>query len=600
MQASTFYRNKLVGVEAELKLLQKKLNRNTLLRLISFLAIFLFLFGLAQLNLYLAITLSVLSVIVFGFLVKNHIYLQQLKKHKQAEANILENELDAINYVFTSFRAGDEYINTQHRFSHDLDLFGNGSLFQMINRSVTQSGELNLAKHLSVEQTIGAEVRKMQQAVQELSENPDLLIYFRSTGSLSGITFEDKKLIHEWRNEPLYIAGKNWINIIRYLFPGFTLLSLLFLIITGAGASVFTSLFVINLMLSGRFYKATTKEHNKLSAFLKVFGRYKDLLAIFERQTFKSEILKKLLVETAQGEHSAANSLEKLTKAGNAFDNRLNLVAGIFLQGLFLYDYHCLVKIEKWRKTYGRHLPVWLQNIAQFDSYVSLATFAYNNSDFVYPEPVDTLVLRAEEMGHPFIPASVRVPNNFELIAKGEFAIITGANMAGKSTFLRTVGINLVLAMSGLPVCAKNFEFTPRKIFSSMRTSDSLNENESYFYAELKRLKQLIDRLKEEEDLFILLDEILKGTNSVDKQKGSQLALEKILKLKGTGIIATHDLALTDMEKSFPNQIKNQCFEIEIEKAKIEFDYKLYDGVTKNMNAMLLMEQMGIIEKPES
>jgi DNA mismatch repair ATPase MutS len=164
-----------------------------------------------------------------------------------------------------------------------------------------------------------------------------------------------------------------------------------------------------------------------------------------------------------------------------------------------------------------------------------------------------------------------------------------------KALFLRTIGANLILAMAGMPVMAEKFSFKPRKIFTSMRTSDNLNENESYFYAELRRLKELIDLLKNGEDIFIMLDEILKGTNSLDKQKGSQLALEKILQLKGTGIIATHDLALTEMEVKHPVEVKNKCFEIEIEKAEILFDYKLYDGVTKNMNAMLLMEQMGIV-----
>ena len=167
--------------------------------------------------------------------------------------------------------------------------------------------------------------------------------------------------------------------------------------------------------------------------------------------------------------------------------------------------------------------------------------------------------------------------------------------MAGKSTFLRTVGINLTFAKAGLPVCAETFKFMPLKLFTSMRTSDSLTENESYFYAELRRLKEIITKLEKEESLFIILDEILKGTNSVDKQNGSFKALEKIIHLNGTGIIATHDLALTSIADKFPDKIKNQCFEIEIDNAKISFDYKLYDGVTQKMNAMLLMEQMGII-----
>ena len=173
--------------------------------------------------------------------------------------------------------------------------------------------------------------------------------------------------------------------------------------------------------------------------------------------------------------------------------------------------------------------------------------------------------------------------------------ILTGPNMAGKSTFLRTVGVNLVLAMTGAPVCARKFLFTPVKLYSSMRTSDSLRKKESYFYAELRRLKILKENLEQKEKILILLDEILKGTNSQDKQIGSKLFINLLIKMEGTGLIATHDVELGKMENEYPDQIRNNCFEAEIIGEQISFDYILRDGITQRMNAAYLMRQMGIV-----
>lgn len=256
-----------------------------------------------------------------------------------------------------------------------------------------------------------------------------------------------------------------------------------------------------------------------------------------------------------------------------------------------------MLRLEKWRKNRGKLFKEWINQLSEYDALISLSTFAFNHPAYVYPGFSDTKILEARQLGHFLIPSNQRVCNDFSISRKGEFIIITGANMAGKSTFLRTATTNLILAMTGAPVCAEHFIFRPMPILSSMRTSDSLNKNESYFYAELKRLKEMLDRLKDKEDLFVILDEILKGTNSIDKQKGSRSALKQILKHNGTGIIATHDLELAKIEKEFPERIRNLCFEIEINKADIAFDYKLRKGITTKMNALLLMQQMGILEE---
>ncbi len=197
-------------------------------------------------------------------------------------------------------------------------------------------------------------------------------------------------------------------------------------------------------------------------------------------------------------------------------------------------------------------------------------------------------------MGHPLIPKKVRIDNDVLFPSKKQFYVITGANMAGKSTYLRTVGVNLVLALSGAPVCAKQFKTSILQPFTSIKTSDSLSNNESYFYAELLRLQRIIEALKTGESYFIILDEILKGTNSKDKEQGSKALVKKLISLNAGGIIATHDLQLAELRKSFPENVKTACFEVDIENDQLVFDYKLREGVSRNLNATFLMEQMGI------
>ena len=595
MRPTEFYKNKLQKEVLVLENVNKQISKNTILRLVFFLGIPGFLFGLAQFSLLIAIILSVSCLIVFGTLIKRHIRLTHKRNFTKAMVEILEAEIDACNHVFSGFKEGNQFRNAAHHFSNDLDLFGPGSLFQMINRTVTESGQNLLAKQLLTEPEDFTPINQLQETIKELSTKSELNLKFRATGTLAKTAKEDKVGLIEWINSKSFIQRHGGLKILRYLLPGCTLVSLFVLIFTAKLGAIFTSLFVLNLILVGFFTKRIGKEHNQVSTFYTKLKNYTALLNTIEKESFDSELLADLVTRFKSNGNNASSAIAKLTKAVNNFDSRLNLIAAVILEGLFLWDFHCLVNIERWKKNYGPRLIEWMDGVAEMDAYLSMATFAFNNPNNTYPTENNGYILKASQVGHPFITESVRVCNDFFIKSKGDFIIVTGANMAGKSTFLRTIGVNLIIARSGMPVCATNFEFKPTKLFTSMRTSDSLTENESYFFAELKRLKELIDMLEQGEELFIMLDEILKGTNSVDKQKGSKMALEKILQLKGTGIIATHDLALTEIEKDYPDKVKNHCFEIEIDNAKIDFDYKLYQGVTKNMNAMLLMEQMGIV-----
>jgi DNA mismatch repair ATPase MutS len=325
--------------------------------------------------------------------------------------------------------------------------------------------------------------------------------------------------------------------------------------------------------------------------------KYSGLLLTIEKETFNSPQMVNLK-GTLEGKGGLpSEATKKLSAILDAFEARNNMLMGFLLNFLFLWDIIQVMRTEKWQALHKEDLPKWLEVLAETDAICSLANFNFNHPGSVFPVINDDgALLTAKSLGHPLVPPDSRVDNPANIPGWKHFTIITGANMAGKSTFLRTVGVNLVLAMAGSAVIAEEMTFQPAGLVTSIRTRDSLQKSESYFYAELKRLKYIIDRLHEGEKLIILLDEILKGTNSRDKQSGSRALLEKLLRYNASGLVATHDLALGELEKEYPDHITNKSFEVVIENDLLVFDYKLKDGIARQMNATFLMRKMGITD----
>ena len=286
--------------------------------------------------------------------------------------------------------------------------------------------------------------------------------------------------------------------------------------------------------------------------------------------------------------------MKDFSKALDAFDQRNNMLFGFFANGLLLWDLKQSFRIEKWITNYARNVEEWFDVIAFFDAQNSLANYVFNSPNYSFPSinNNDTEIINAENLGHPLLKTLDRIDNNFS-ITKNDFFIITGANMAGKSTFLRTISLSIVMANIGLPICATKSNYNPIKLITSMRNSDSLIDNESYFFSELKRLKFIVDQVKTD-NYFIILDEILKGTNSKDKAIGSKKFVEQLVSSNATGIIATHDLSLCTIEEEL-KQVKNYYFDAEIKDNELYFDYLFKKGVCKNMNASFLLKKMKII-----
>ncbi|MFB6257685.1 MAG: DNA mismatch repair protein, partial [Flavobacteriales bacterium] len=299
-------------------------------------------------------------------------------------------------------------------------------------------------------------------------------------------------------------------------------------------------------------------------------------------------------LRTSDG-RSASEAIRQLDRILEAFEARSNPFVGIGLNLFLLWNIQCYERLRQWNVRHGEQLAEWTEVVAELDSLSSLSSIAADHPSFVFPEPhAEGQVLEGEALGHPLIPDEERVDNDMTIPSTGHIKIVTGANMAGKSTFLRTIGVNWILAKAGTAVCARRMGFRPLSLFSSMRTSDDLAEHESFFYAELKRLRMIVDELEQGNELLILLDEILQGTNSEDKKQGSRRFLERILEYPVAGIIATHDLDLTQMEGTHPGAIENLCFETELHEGRSFFDHLLRKGVCRNMNASALMERMGI------
>ena len=534
----------------------------------------------------------VLSIILFLFFMKYHNRLFMQKRYCELLIKNAEDELKGIDYDFSAFDGAPEKADGDHSYSLDLDLFGNRSFFQSINRTVTAFGKNKLADSLLDTYEKKEEITAQQEGVKELSSDFEILKHFRVTGQMSEIEDLDIHYFSQQFMQTKSFAKSIWkyfIYIIPIAFAVITVLYVLDLIPLSVVGLCWTVAFSLSLVP----LKDIKEKMALFEKKIEVLQTYSNLLSIIEKGQFSSDLLKELQNKINK-EHSASLAIHQLKSYSNNLDQSFNVLGLILLNPVFFWNIYYAIRIENWILQHKDNVAIWLKVLGRFDSLVSFATYAYNHPDYTYPEVSDRFVFDGKDLGHPLLNRAVCVRNDVSIDRNPFFLVVTGANMAGKSTYLRTIGINLTLACAGVPVCASSLKFYPFKLVTNLRTSDSLTDNESYFFAELKRLKMIIDRLQSGEQLFIILDEILKGTNSEDKQKGSIALMKQLVSLEGNGIIATHDLVLGNLEKEFSDAIKNYRFEADIKDEQLSFTYKIREGVAQNMNASFLMKKMGI------
>jgi hypothetical protein len=594
-------RSNYIELMLSFNLLEKKEEKR--LVIISLARFFTFILGLVitwkifTLNALPGIFAGLIFVTLFLYLLKAFSNHSERKMFFGHLARINKNESEALSGNQSAFGTGEIYIDRRHDYSYDIDLFGNSSLFQYLNRTVTEYGSDILAKWLSDPLTLSANILQRQQAVRELAKKDKWRQEFLASGMTTFLGGRQISELVAWLQEQTQTGPSKFKKAALYILPGATLLSLL-LVATGfLQYQAFIFLFLVNLFYIASGLKETNRIHSALSKKYEFLSSFNGLLLAFEKEPFESPILNNIKQSISGDTTSAAKSVRKLGSLIKAFDNRINVIVGFLLNGLLLWDFQCVNRLEKWKSANRDLFPLWLELIGEADAFVSLGNYEFNNPDFAYPSlSVNGSVFFARNLGHQLIDEEKRVCNDFLLGKKGTVCIISGANMSGKSTFLRTVAVNYILAMAGAPVCATEMEFLPGLLFTSMRTTDSLSEHESYFYAELRRLNLVKTKIEAGDPVFFILDEILKGTNSADKSTGSKLFLQRIIERGGTGLLATHDTSLGEMENEYPWAIINKCFEIEIVGDNISFDYRIHDGITKKMNAVFLMKQMGILD----
>lgn len=595
MNPENHYTERLSLTKGQLQQVKKQIFRISMLRLTLFIA------GVAGIYFFfsqtpLLIVCICLTFLPFFILVKVHNRLFIRKEWLETQARIIQEELQALSGDYSSFEDGKEYVNPEHPYSFDLDIFGRRSLFQSINRTCTFFGKVRLAKWLQNHLHEKTSIEKRQEMVREISEHTLFREQFRVAGLVHHGQSSDGEKIQAWSQSPAQYLHAGWVKAFIWGVP---VINSLLLITSLAGWTSFSWLglsFGIFLVLSFGIIKRATYIQETYGKQLKSLNGYARLIALAKAENWKSAGMQELMERFNLNGQSPIQALQQLSKELDRLDLRNNQFLYVLLEGSIFFQLQEIVRIERWKARYGQHISKWLETVGELDALCSLGTFAYNHPQYTYPELTEKpFCFLATQMGHPLMPASQCVKNDATIPSRPFFLIITGANMAGKSTYLRTIGVNYLLACIGAPVCCERLKLYPNQLITSLRTSDSLSDNESYFFAELKRLKRIIDLLNQGQQLFIILDEILKGTNSMDKQKGSFDLIRQFMQLKANGIIATHDLLLGSLIKQFPEEIRNYCFEADIKENELTFSYKLREGVAQNMNACFLMKKMGII-----
>lgn len=595
MKPDEYYQKQIDHYTARLKQIKKRRNLITLAKLLTFGYMIFLIYLLINHSTQPLLLLGIGAILVFIFLTlwdSQIIYRQHLIE-ELLRINTLESDYLAGN--FSALDQGERFNDPAHPYAHDLDLFGEDSLFQHLNRTVTFSGTQKLVSWLLSLSKDPEVIHSRQQAAEELCAEPEWCQHFRAAGALHPTQALDAVILKSGPTESQFFSKHSTVRLILWIANTIVIVSWAVTSFTPLPFSISLVLSLLQLSALALYIKKINAYHQRLNLFLKTISNYLPLVRLIHDQSFRSPYLQKIRHSLFTPESNSLQALTQLHRIQNSLDQRGNIVIAFILNGLYLKDFHTLLRLDHWRKKYGPDIETWTDVLSEADALISMANYRFNHPAYCLPVICQDRLLDTEEIGHPLLKSERNVTNDFSIRSLHQIAIVTGANMAGKSTFLRTIGVNLILAQSGNVVCSRYFAFQPMTLFTSMRTTDSLSKDTSYFHAELLRLQQLVNIAQQEDKVFIILDEMLKGTNSVDKLNGSLAFLKRILSYPISGLVATHDLALGELADDFPEHFFNVCFEIVHSGSQITYDYKLHPGISSNMNASILLKQMGLI-----
>ncbi len=541
-------------------------------------------------------SISLLWMLLFSYLVIRHRKLREAHKYISILIDVNVDSIKRLEGRWTEFKdSGEDFIDEKHKFSYDLDIFGQGSLFQWINSANTYMGRVRLSNILKQPYKDKETIIKRQEAISELSTKRWLRHKLQVEGRMLDEKSVNIEALINWAKtkQPLY-CRVFMIGIFRVLpiitISTFLLAFVAHIIIEG----IPLLLIIFQFMLLTINLKKRNWEFTQVYKYKKSIKVYKRILGNLEKVNFRSRYLRELSDGLFNNKGlSAPQQLKRLEILVGRIENRNNMIF-LLINVIFLWDYQCLIELERWKRESGLILEEWLQKIGEIEALSSFGTIAYDYPNWTMPQITEKpSLLQAKEIGHPLL-TNRQVCNDVNIQDSLQILLITGSNMSGKSTFLRTIGINLVLAYAGAPVCARSMICSLFSIHTCMRISDNLEKGISSFYGELLRIKEIVKATEEDIQVFFILDEILKGTNSYDRHIGAK-KLVKQLQGKGyIGLVSTHDLELGVLERESKNTIKNYHFQEYYKDNEIRFDYQLREGISTTRNALYLMKMIGI------
>lgn len=591
------YKRRFDQYSSEAHKLNKRIQFISNLRLMIFLAVIFsgFMIYRTANHFLLGLDLAI-GIVVFTLVVLWHNSLHYRHDILKKKIKINETGLMRIDGKWHEFKdCGEDFIDHEHPYSWDLDIFGPDSVFQWICVCHTFYGRKMLAEQLCEGEKNSELILKKQEAFQEMAGYTDWRQELELHGMLSDTGRDPKKFL-QWsgQNDPTFKSGIA-IAIFRIL-PWFSFLAGCAGYLLSGTLAIFAVAYVVQLLLFAVMHEKVIRAIQAFEKNGPLLLAYSRLLHTIENKKFTSYYLNNLKQNFGSGRKSSASQVFlMMSKILDAAEVRSSPMVHMLANAVMLWDFQCIIKADRMKKEYGKIFGVWIETIGRFEALSSLSLVRFENPQWTFPVIFDdNIVLKGEKLGHPLLCQDVRVNNDYPGQIGGTVAIITGSNMSGKSTFIRTVGTNLVLALAGAPVCASLFHCSPIKIYTSMRIYDDLSSRVSTFYAELLRIKKMVDAVRKEETVLFLLDELFRGTNSQDRHDGAVAVLNALSNQKSIGIISTHDLQLCELSRIDDKKYVNYHFKENYSGESITFDYKLNAGESKTKNAMFLIKMMGI------
>lgn len=591
------YERKASRYERLYKHLKKYTNIISNLRLVAAIGVIINVVFVFTTNInYFAVVIAILSIAFFIYLIRIHTKLNGRNKEFESLKNLNLDSIKRLNGQWVDFEDdGEEFQNQNHKYSYDIDIFGQGSLFQWINIAKTQLGRLQLATFLSETVFDIRDIESRQESIKELSTK----LWWRQKLHMECSFIGNKKSregeLINWSKTENETYSKNYIVLITRFMPAMTMI---LLVLAFGLRYVSTYIPIVLFFIQAAFiFTGISKRSKELDIVYRhksSLQGYIKVLYHIEKGVFDSAYLNKL--QDKIKDNNGISTIKSLRELESIVDRILNRNNAFFLpiNILLLWDYRCLIDLEKWKKKHGPLIEVLLRVIGEMEALSSLATIGYDNPNWATPSiTTKASTFYGKSIGHPLL-TNKRVNNDIKMEEPSRILLITGSNMSGKSTFLRTIGINLVLAYAGASVCADYMRCSIMDIYTCMRTSDNLEKGISSFYGELLRIKTIVEATKGNRQVFFLLDEIFKGTNSHDRHQGAKHLVKQLYKNNAMGLVSTHDLELGDLEKESRGEIKNYHFQESYKDDKIIFDYKLRSGVSTTRNAMYLIKMAGV------